>query len=112
MRWLLFPLLGLVVLLLIVVGVALFLVMSPQPRPQESRDVFGFEGLDGNGAAAELPEIERFTARDGSELAVRIYPSSAERILVFVHGSSYHGAGYHDLARSVSSVGAATGTIY
>jgi len=32
---------------------------------------------------------------------------AADRILIFVHGSSYHGAGYHALASAVSLAGAA-----
>ena len=57
---------------------------------------------------SDLPEIERFTARDGEPLALRIYPSASERVLIFVHGSSYHGGAYHALARHISDAGAAT----
>ena len=50
------------------------------------------------------PSLRRYAARDGEELAYRIYELTSDRILIFVHGSSYHGAGYHALAAALSLV--------
>jgi non-heme chloroperoxidase len=86
---------------------ALALVASSPPRIEDPRDVFGFSSLKTSTPSAELPALQRCTARDGEELAYRFYESSADRILIFLHGSSYHGAGYHALAYAVSANGAA-----
>lgn len=95
------------VLLLVLFGTALYLVGSTAPEIVGPQDVFGFADLDRGRAAPELPELQTYTARDGAELAYRFYDSDAQRLLIFVHGSSYHGAGYHDLALHLSRTGAA-----
>jgi non-heme chloroperoxidase len=94
------------VLILAVLAVALVLIASTPPKIMTPRDVFGFASLDTR-AAGEHPAIERYPARDGSQLAYRFYDSVGERLLVFAHGSSYHGGGYHALASAISSSGAA-----
>jgi alpha-beta hydrolase superfamily lysophospholipase len=86
---------------------ALALVASPPPAPPEASDIFGMAALRGAGQAIPPPDLERFTARDGEGLAFRIYESAADQVLIFVHGSSYHGGGYHGLAQAVSQGGAA-----
>jgi non-heme chloroperoxidase len=93
---------------LAVLAVALAVAASPFPRIEKPRDVFGFENLRKSATAPELPELKRYKAHDRSELAYRIYPSAGQRILIFIHGSSYHGGGYHALASAVSQSGAAT----
>jgi non-heme chloroperoxidase len=94
-------------LLVVVLGVALYQIASPPPRIGQQRDIFGFEGLGRKQPPKDLPELLTYGARDGEQLAYRFYDSAAERILVFVHGSSYHGAGYHTLARTLSQRGVA-----
>jgi non-heme chloroperoxidase len=86
---------------------ALVLVASPLPPLPPQTDVFDFASLGSGRPATDLPTLRRYPARDGEELAYRYYDSAAERILIFVHGSSYHGAGYHALASFISSSGAA-----
>ena len=110
---------GVDVTLLIVTAVSLLalgavltlvaLVASPAPAPAASgaRDIFGMAALRGEAPAPTLPDLERFVARDGEDLAFRLYDSAADQVLIFVHGSSYHGGGYHDLAQAVSRAGAA-----
>jgi acetyl esterase/lipase len=85
---------------------ALWLVASPFPPAPPERDVFGFEATR-QAPSQPLPPVQRYRARDGEALAYRFYDAPAERILIFVHGSSYHGGGYHDLAAHVSASGAA-----
>jgi hypothetical protein len=94
------------VLILAVLGGALVLIASSPPKIVTPRDVFGFAKRDTR-AAGEHPAIERYPTRDGSQLAYRFYDSPGERLLVFAHGSSYHGGGYHALASAISSNGAA-----
>jgi len=94
-------------LILLGIAVALALVASPFPPLFAPRDVFGFASLRKTATEIDLPSLRRYPARDGEQLAYRFYPSATDRILIFVHGSSYHGAGYHALAAALSLAGAA-----
>ncbi len=108
MRMFLYVIASVGLLALAVLTAALILVASPPPQIEKPDDVFGFESLRNSRVPANIPELKRYKARDGSELAYRIYASPSERLLIFIHGSSYHGAGYHALASVVSQSGAAT----
>jgi pimeloyl-ACP methyl ester carboxylesterase len=94
-------------LFLLGVATALVLVASAPPPIASPRDVFEFASLRRTPTEIDLPSLRRFAARDGEELAYRYYDSTAQRILIFIHGSSYHGAGYHALASFISQIGAA-----
>jgi pimeloyl-ACP methyl ester carboxylesterase len=96
----------LVGLFLLALAAALYFIARPQPPIAAPKDVFGFAAL-GDRAAQNPPAIRRYAARDGEQLAYRLYDSPTDRVLVFVHGSSYHGAGYHPLAAALSAAGAA-----
>ena len=85
---------------------AIVAIAMPFPPMPPETDVFGFSRERDNGAA-DLPPLQQFRARDGDALVYRFYDAASERILVFVHGSSYHGAGYDELAKYVSAAGAA-----
>jgi len=87
--------------------VALLLVGAAPPLLPPPADVFGFAALKAPGTEGERPAIKRYNARDGAQLAYRRYDSTAGRVLIFVHGSSYHGGGYHALASHLSRGGAA-----
>jgi len=73
----------------------------------EPKDVFDFTSLRKAPTEIDPPSLRRYPARDGEQLAYRIYESTSERILIFIHGSSYHGGGYHALASAISLGGAA-----
>ena len=73
----------------------------------EPKDVFDFTSLRAPPSEIPPPSLRRYAARDGEQLAYRIYDSTADRILIFVHGSSYHGGGYHGLAAALSLGGVA-----
>jgi pimeloyl-ACP methyl ester carboxylesterase len=96
-----------VALFVVALATALVLVASPPPVVSEPFDVFDFAALRKAPHDVGLPDLRRYRARDREELAYRFYESTADRILVFVHGSSYHGAGYHALASFLSESGAA-----
>jgi pimeloyl-ACP methyl ester carboxylesterase len=89
--------------------VALLLVMTPMQRLGNVDDVFGFENsVEIKPSEASTPvAIHRYMSRDGEQLAYRVYPSSSARILLFIHGSSYHSAAYDGLAKSISEAGLA-----
>lgn len=82
-----------------------YLVLTPAQKITSSKDVFGFS--NSNRSAMDLPGLKRYVARDGARLAYRFYDSTSERLLVFVHGSSYHSEAYHSLAQAVSRADAA-----
>jgi alpha-beta hydrolase superfamily lysophospholipase len=89
-------------LLVALLGTILLAVGSPQPRITEPRDLFGFADRETAAVSESLPDLKFFNARDHTKLAYRFYDSSADRILIFLHGSSYHGAAYHALALHLS----------
>ena len=93
--------------ILLVCATPLWLIASPPPPIAQPKDVFDFTALGSTRSEIDLPSLRRFAARDGEQLAYRYYDSAADRILIFIHGSSYHGAGYHALASAVSRAGAA-----
>jgi alpha-beta hydrolase superfamily lysophospholipase len=100
---------GVVILIMLgIVGlvVAIVSIALPFPSMPPETDVFGISAERDN-SANDLPPLQQFRARDGDALAYRFYESSSERILIFIHGSSYHGGGYDDLATFVSAAGAA-----
>jgi non-heme chloroperoxidase len=95
---------GLVVLGLVT---ALVLVATPEPPMPPPKDVFDFASMRKPPTEINPPSLRRYPARDGEQLAYRLYDSTAERILIFIHGSSYHGGGYHALASAISLGGMA-----
>jgi non-heme chloroperoxidase len=97
-----------VMLLLAVVGlfVAIVAIALPFPSMPPETDVFGFSA-EAEKSVKEMPPLQQFRARDGDALSYRFYDAPSERILIFIHGSSYHGGGYDELATYVSVAGAA-----
>jgi non-heme chloroperoxidase len=94
-------------LLVVTLVAALVLVATPEPPIPEPKDVFDFTSMRKPVADIDPPSLRRYTARDGEQLAYRLYESTSNRILIFIHGSSYHGGGYHALAAAISLGGAA-----
>lgn len=87
--------------------VALILINTEAPTVTEAEDVFGLESL----ARIPLPPMAplvRYKARDGTNLPYRIYPSASPKVLIFIHGSTYHGGGYQLLGQAISRSGGAT----
>lgn len=95
------------VLVLLVCGTPLYLIASAPPPMEPPKDVFDFASIMPKRTEIDPPSLRRYPARDGEQLAYRFYDSTADRILIFIHGSSYHGGGYHALASAISLSGAA-----
>src|ERR1700744_4058393 len=58
-----------------------------------------------------MPPLSRFSARDGTELAYRHYPSrgpSSGKIAILVHGSSGSSVAVHGLANALAARGVET----
>ena len=60
-------------LFLLGLAVALYLVASPTPPMSAPKDVFDFTSLRAPPSDIPLPSLRRYAARDGEELAYRIY---------------------------------------
>ncbi|WP_219914461.1 alpha/beta hydrolase [Thalassobacillus sp. CUG 92003] len=53
-------------------------------------------------------ELEEYQTRDGSSLTYRYYDSTAENILILIHGSGYHSEYLEPLATNLSQEGVAS----
>jgi pimeloyl-ACP methyl ester carboxylesterase len=94
-------------LFLLAVATAFVLAATPMPKMPPPADVFKFATLRDIAPEIGPPTLRHYPARDGEQLAYRIYESKSDRILIFIHGSSYHGGGYNALAAALSIGGAA-----
>lgn len=86
---------------------ALVAVATPEPKMPPPTDTLNFTALRHVAPEIGPPTLRRYPARDGEQLAYRIYELKSDRILIFIHGSSYHGGGYNALAQALSVAGAA-----
>ena len=97
---------------LCIVGVAALLlavmIASPLTRPPELRSVSqAARSVD----RSTMPPLERFSARDGTNLAYRHYPArgdAAGKIAIVVHGSSGSSPAVHALSDALAARGVET----
>ena len=112
LKWLLwFPLRLLQWALCVVGAIALLLtamVATPLVRPPELRSISGTaRAVD----RSTMPPLERFSARDGTQLAYRHYPArgaATGQIAIVVHGSSGSSPAVHALADGLAARGVDT----
>jgi alpha-beta hydrolase superfamily lysophospholipase len=102
---------------LLVLGVALVglatllltaLIATPVRRPPELASISQTAGAVDR---SDMPGLERFHARDGTELAYRHYPARAPvsgQIAVVIHGSSGSSVAVHVLAKALAARGVET----
>ncbi|MCG6858311.1 MAG: alpha/beta fold hydrolase [Salaquimonas sp.] len=95
----------------IYLAIALGLVISQRPHwspPAQGEGLAFGEMLQGD--AGDLKLLTHFTVRDRTALAYRRYESAqpSNRILILVHGSSWHGMQFHEMASRIAGEGAAT----
>jgi len=88
--------------------IALGLIVSQRPGKPSGEGGLDFAALTGREAGEPVP-LQSFRARDGAQLSYRSYASGRDDapLLVFVHGSGWHGLGYDGLARAIAESGAA-----
>ena len=101
---------GVMVSLLAYLAVALALTFSQRPIPNPVVQKASFRlGSVVEADYSDLPELSLYTARDGSELAFRRYPSAraTNKVLVLLHGSAWHSMQFHPLASFLSESGLA-----
>lgn len=103
MRKLTTALLVLVTVVVVAVAAAITFGGPTQPAPMQSVSD-SFKGVDLSG----LPPIQKYGARDGTQLAYRIYRPAAGAFngsVVLVHGSSAQSISIHPLATGFSHAG-------
>jgi non-heme chloroperoxidase len=83
-------------------GIIAFDTPAPLPRLQAGDSLPGFEDWN----KAEIPPVQKVSARDGAPLTYRLYPGRADRAVVLVHGSSASSFTMHKVAQSLQSAGA------
>ncbi len=84
------------------------LIATPIRRPPELASISQTAGAVDR---SDMPGLERFSARDGTELAYRHYPARAPasgQIAVVIHGSSGSSAAVHALAKGLAARGVET----
>jgi pimeloyl-ACP methyl ester carboxylesterase len=89
-------------------AVALGLIVSARPGKLAAEGGLDFTGLVRGGAGDPAP-LQSYLARDGSRLDYRAYACGRDNapLMVFVHGSGWHGLAYDGLARAIAASGAA-----
>jgi alpha-beta hydrolase superfamily lysophospholipase len=88
--------------------VVLAMLAMPLQRPPELRSI---SETARNVDRSTMPALQRFSARDGTELAYRHYAArgpSSGRVAILVHGSSGSGIVMHTLADALAARGVAT----
>jgi non-heme chloroperoxidase len=99
----------LILLLLLIAAVTIFgivlLLLLVRPSTKINYDLF--EKLPAfQPDFTELPESQPYSARDGSSLSYRYYPSDSDRVMIFLHDNR-DGRYLHTMARYIAGVGLA-----
>jgi pimeloyl-ACP methyl ester carboxylesterase len=84
------------------------MVATPLKRPPELRSISQTAGAVDR---STMPALQRFPARDGTQLAYRHYPARGEgsgKTAILVHGSSGSSAAVHALADALAAHGVET----
>jgi alpha-beta hydrolase superfamily lysophospholipase len=91
------------VIFFLIAFVAILLGRPKKPPPDQRGLDFSKLFIDYSGA----PELQSFTASDGTPLAYRHYPAESDRVVILFHGSGYHSRYLLPLAGFISSEGLA-----
>lgn len=88
--------------------IAFGLIFSQQPSDSVSGETLDFSLQPGN-TARDAAALKTYRARDGVTLGYRHYPSGEPDapMMIFIHGSGWHGEAYDGLARRLAASGAA-----
>jgi non-heme chloroperoxidase len=92
--------LGVLLVPCIVLAGAVAFGTSPAPAPMTSIGT-PFRAVD----YSDMPPLTTYQARDGAQLAYRLYPGNPTRIAVLVHGSSSNSASLHSMAKAAQAEG-------
>jgi len=84
----------------VIVGGAM--LAAPLDRPSPLRSILKTASAVDR---SDMPALTRFQARDGTDLAYRLYPGGGAQVVVLIHGSSGSSASVHGLAKALSREG-------
>lgn len=92
-----------VISVLIYFLIAFGLILSQSPSKSLSGETIDFSG-QADAASPDPAPLQIYQARDGASLGYRHYGAnnSDAPLLIFIHGSGWHGAAYDGLARSIA----------
>lgn len=92
-----------VISVLIYFLIAFGLILSQSPTDTVSGDTIDFSGQGDAGSPDPAP-LQTYQARDGASLGYRHYgaDNTDAPLLIFIHGSGWHGAAYDGLARTIA----------
>lgn len=85
------------------------LIITDRPAQKVSaKEPLTFEPLTAT-AYDQMPQLEPYSARDGTTLTYRLYESRADThtVLILLHGSAWHSMQFYPLARALSESGTA-----
>lgn len=101
---------GLLLLPLIYISIAMLLVAFrfPSESVTETQESLNFDSLLALDYSA-IPDLQSYTARDGSKLQYRHYESSSETntVVILIHGSGWHSMQFLSIASHISDQGIA-----
>ena len=88
--------------MVIYLGIAAVLILTGKPKkPDLAQHGLAFDELFFD--YSNLPELQSFTARDGTQLVYRHYPAESDKIVILLHGSGWHSRYFLPLAEFISS---------
>ena len=83
-------------------GIIAVLILTGKPKkPDPALRGLAFDELFFD--YSSLPELESFTARDGTQLAYRHYSADSDKIVILLHGAGWHSRYFLPLAEFISS---------
>lgn len=85
----------------IYITIALGLIATDRPiAPEADEEAIDFETAI-FADYSDMPNPVSYAARDGADLPFRLYgdPRTAERSVILLHGSGWHGMQFHRMAR-------------
>ena len=83
-------------------GIVAVLILTGKPKqPDPAQRGMAFDELFIDYSNA--PELQSFTARDGTQLAYRHYPAESDKIVILLHGAGWHSRYFLPLAEFISS---------
>lgn len=93
---------------LVYLGITAVLIITNQPTTEVVDGPLDFAALTAV-RYETLPDLQPYTARDGAQLAYRLYESNAvtDKVIILLHGSGWHSMQFYPLANYLSSNGLA-----
>ncbi len=99
------------ILIALAVFIAIYFVIASQSLSSIAVSQTEEKGIDfGQAVDADysgMPDLTKYMARDGAKLGYRFYASAAstDRVIILVHGSSWHGMQFHKMASDFARSG-------